>query len=151
VNWYLDEIPVLARASFTVPGMPVQWQRVDRSRFGVAYVDDETRAAKNTLALFARTEGGIKTPRDEACRVKMLFAANNPAKSNKRAWDAIARGLTFPDLERPDCDNLIKLPLDALNGIAWTDDKRAFDVHGVKVWSASPFTRVEIEWLDLSR
>lgn len=38
-----------------------------------------------------------------------------------------------PDTQKPDIDNLTKLVLDALNGLAWCDDSQVTDVHAHKL------------------
>lgn len=43
-----------------------------------------------------------------------------------------------PDVYKPDADNVAKLVLDALNGVAWADDSQVMSLHVVK----SPRTRV---------
>jgi Holliday junction resolvase RusA-like endonuclease len=55
-------------------------------------------------------------------------------------------------MKKPDCDNIVKIILDALNGVAYTDDKQVVDVRCrkcyakpgepgrvvVTIWSANP-------------
>lgn len=44
----------------------------------------------------------------------------------------------------PDLDNLVKAALDALNGIAWTDDARVRELHAVVVQDAEPRVVVRV-------
>ena len=44
---------------------------------------------------------------------------------------------------RPDCDNLLKAVMDALNGLIWTDDARIVDMRVQKDYAIGP-PRVEI-------
>ncbi|MFT0800348.1 RusA family crossover junction endodeoxyribonuclease [Bacillus swezeyi] len=48
-------------------------------------------------------------------------------------------------ISTPDIDNLIKGVFDALNSIAWTDDKQVSDVTAVKIYSEEPGIIVGIE------
>lgn len=59
------------------------------------------------------------------------------------------RIVTEPDVYKPDADNIAKLVLDALNGIAWSDDTQ---VTGLYVYKCDRMrnlierTCVEVEW-----
>lgn len=44
-----------------------------------------------------------------------------------------------------DLDNLAKLVLDALNGVAWEDDRQVCLLHARKISGASIWTRTEVE------
>lgn len=47
---------------------------------------------------------------------------------------------------KPDADNLIKGVMDALNGYAWEDDNRVYEVrHLVKTYDATPFLLIDYE------
>lgn len=74
-----------------------------RPRFGNGrcYTPATTRAAEDAVAWLARAAGILLDP-DHELAVELLFAVR--------------------DRRRMDVDNLAKLVLDALNGIAWRDD-----------------------------
>ena len=48
-------------------------------------------------------------------------------------------------IKRPDTDNLVKLVLDALNGVFWRDDSQV-QIMAIKLYSEHPRTQVEIRW-----
>jgi Holliday junction resolvase RusA-like endonuclease len=68
-------------------------------------------------------------------------------KSLNRAQAALAdRGVIRPQT-KPDLDNVAKLTLDALNGIAWFDDAQVVRLTIDKRYSAAPGLDVEVrEW-----
>ena len=56
-----------------------------------------------------------------------------------------------PDVYKPDCDNIAKLVLDALNGVAWSDDTQVTVLNVFKcdrTRSICERTCVEVEWED---
>lgn len=122
--------------SFTIPGRPVPWAR---SR---AYVQEgggkagmgsvgfakgkPQRAYSKTLAQYAGVaaiQARIRKPLDGALWLTVRIFLNVPAswqKADPVKWaEAMAGGFC---IERPDLDNWVKLPMDALNGLAWHDD-----------------------------
>lgn len=46
--------------------------------------------------------------------------------------------------KKPDCDNIAKIVLDALNGIAYYDDSQVVELSVYKLYSESPRVEVEI-------
>ena len=52
-----------------------------------------------------------------------------------------------PKVTKPDADNLAKAVLDALNGVAWLDDRQVYELHLIKLVGAqdeAPITGVEV-------
>lgn len=56
-----------------------------------------------------------------------------------------------PDTFKPDTDNIAKLVMDALNGVAYTDDKQITDLHVIKFHRSrlisEPRTEIELKKL----
>ena len=52
-------------------------------------------------------------------------------------------GITLPT-KKPDCDNIAKIVLDALNGIAYHDDAQVAELTVIKTYSRAPRVLVEI-------
>lgn len=52
-------------------------------------------------------------------------------------------GLIQP-MVKPDADNVVKIIADALNGLAWQDDKQITEIRASKEYSAMPRVEVEI-------
>lgn len=95
------------------------------TRTGRTYTLKEDRGAMRAIAReFECAYPGIR-PTDRPCSVLVETWRKLPKSRPKR----IAQE---DDTFKPDCDNVAKLVLDALNGIAWTDDKQVFELHVVK-------------------
>ena len=43
-------------------------------------------------------------------------------------------------------DNIAKIVLDALNGVAWSDDKCVVDLHVAKYYASVPGVQITIRW-----
>lgn len=108
---------------FFVPGAPVPKQSFRYSRTG-GYTDPRVTAWQSTIAYHAEKEGVTLT--SKPVKVGLLFLL----KTKRRV----------------DCDNLSKAVLDALNGVAWADDKQVVDLHIRKSLTlATPGVWIEIE------
>jgi Holliday junction resolvase RusA-like endonuclease len=59
----------------------------------------------------------------------------------------MAAGEILP-VVKPDLDNVAKLILDALNGVAWHDDNQIARLTISKVYGKKPHTDVEIETIE---
>ena len=56
-------------------------------------------------------------------------------------------GKIFPS-RKPDIDNVLKVVLDALNGVAYKDDSRVVAVSARKVYSMTPKLVIEMKGSD---
>lgn len=100
-----------------IPGPPASWQRPRRGENGQgSFTTSTMRKAKAHAArsLAAAALAARWKPADVPLRVTLVFVRARMPES------------------RPDIDNLCKLPLDAANGIVWTDDARVVELHAVK-------------------
>ena len=78
---------------------------------------------------------------DEPLEVFVLSCYEIPKSySNKRREDALHNRL-FPT-KKPDIDNVLKIILDALNGVAYHDDTQVISAHVDKKFAKSPTTKV---------
>ncbi len=127
----------MTAVEFTVAGRPVPWARTrtnGRRRFTPAkqrdhaasvagYADRARRAARlpvwTVITLHVHAEFRYPTPKRGA-----------------------AEGTPRPG--RPDIDNLLKLVLDALNGIVWADDALVVSITATKVYAAQAGTYVRV-------
>ena len=57
---------------------------------------------------------------------------------------AIQEGKILPR-RKPDIDNVLKVVLDSLNGIAYKDDAQVVAVHGRKIYGNEPKLIIEIK------
>ncbi len=66
-----------------------------------------------------------------------------PKSATKDQRDRMRRGQILPT-RKPDADNILKLVLDALNGLAWHDDAQVTSVTCKKLYGAEGMTCVSI-------
>lgn len=94
-------------ANFTIPGQP---KPKERPRFGNGrgFTSKATKTAEALVASSFREQTGFGHSIDEPLTVPLKFVARFYRKNNVTA----------------DLDNLVKLITDALNELAWKDDKQ---------------------------
>ena len=133
----------MAAVSFTVPGEPM----------------GKGRPKISTAGSFVRTYSPSKTVNYETL-VKEMFAINNcpmlqgeievevtayltiPQSKSKKIQEQMRSGNILPT-KKPDCDNILKIVCDALNGLAYHDDSQIVTAKVRKVYAeSSPRTEV---------
>lgn len=129
---------------FTVPGEP---QGKGRPRFAtrcghaVAYTPPKTAEYERIIRkVYNLTCKGRKVECGAASvEIRAYFGIPKSTPKWKRA-DMLA-GILYPT-KKPDADNILKIVLDALNGVAYDDDKQIIEASVHKRYSDNP--RVEI-------
>lgn len=131
--------------TFEVPGEPRGKGRPRFSQTGHAYTDSETRAYENKIiAYYRKAYGGFKWPDTAFIRIKVTAHYPIPKKTTKAALAAMQAG-TLPPSRKPDIDNVLKVVLDALNGVAYKDDSRVVCVEAEKIYSHTPKLVIDIK------
>lgn len=108
-----------------------------------AYTPNRTGAFESKLRAIAAVtmaRAGEAASAD-ACRVEMAFERKPPKSWSKKKVLAMRGG---PITVKPDLDNLAKAILDALNGIAYEDDRQVSDLHVSRRWGEVDCVRVRI-------
>ena len=128
--------------SIEIPGKPVAKQR---PRFGKNYVytPKETVNYESLIKLCFAEKYINMQPLDCPLNVSILAFFPIP-KSMKKADKKTAETELFPHTKKPDCDNICKIILDGLNGVAWVDDKLVYNCLIRKYYSPRPRVEVEI-------
>jgi len=128
------------RITFTVPGQPFGKQR-PRVAGRIAYTPRETKAHEQQVigAYFAQTDKR-KFLRPEI-RIKAYYGV--PVSASKKRKAAMLAGAIRPQV-KPDLDNVAKLVMDALDEIAYEDDKDVVFLSVEKFYSDDPRLEVEI-------
>lgn len=131
---------------FEVLGVPVGKGRPRFSTQGgfVRAITPEKTANYETLVKLAyRQECGEIEPYERdiplAAYITAYFPIPKSASKKKREEMLCGRVM---HTHKPDCDNIVKAILDALNGIAYYDDSQIAQIHVGKYYSDQP--RVEI-------
>jgi Holliday junction resolvase RusA-like endonuclease len=125
--------------SFEVEGQPFGKQRPRMTKRGHTYTPAET--VSRTAAISKVAVRHFDAPISGPIRVDVI-AVFKPAKSwsAKKTREALGR----PHTQKPDKDNVEKLVLDALSGIAYPDDSQVWDGGTRKVWGAVAKTVVTV-------
>lgn len=111
--------------TFTVHGEPVGWQRVATNRSGARYMPNATRAYQTSIAWAAKA-AGVRVI-DGPVKIVLVVYHPIPASLRGQARRDAADNITRP-YSKPDIDNVFKSVADALNGIAYPDDKNVVEV-----------------------
>lgn len=135
---------------FTVPGQP---QGKGRPRFAVnggyarAYTPERTASYENLVKLSYQREYG-QTMTAGALKMAIRAYYTMPSSwSKKRRLAALNREI-YP-VVKPDMDNIVKVICDALNGIAYLDDKQIVSLEMYKRYDVAPRVEVLIEEVNI--
>lgn len=123
---------------FTIPGEPTGKARPRVTKWG-AHTPEKTVLYENLVKtcydgpLF---EGQLEM------RVTAFYGI--PKSTAKKYIDSMLMGGIRPT-KKPDADNVLKIICDALNKVAYYDDKQVVEAHVSKRYSSIPHVEVEIE------
>ena len=108
------------------------------------YADPKTKAFEEEIAWAAKAAGA--QPLELPCTVDVQAFFPIPCgwskKKQKDAWEENMRHTS-----RPDADNLCKIALDGLNGIAWKDDKQVYKIQVEKFYGSPPRLIITIQYV----
>lgn len=131
------------RINLTIQGSPVAKGRprfARRGNFVTTYTPTNTAQAESEIQKEALNH--IREPITAPVELSIVFYMAIPSSTSKKRAESLKNA---PHVKRPDVDNLAKLVLDALNGIAWKDDSQVFKMTVEKRYSDNPRTEVTIE------
>lgn len=138
-----DDPVILPALYICVPGAPVGWQRSGgngKRRF----TQPKTRAKETEIAQCAQLAMVGRQPFN--CAVRVFVTAWMPIpESWSKSKKALAIDGTTKPTAKPDIDNVLKLVLDALNGVAWKDDAAVVRLTGIKKFGATVQTVICVE------
>lgn len=134
------------RIVFTLNGDPVGWQRTGyNGRTGAKFTQKRTRQREADIAwAYKRAGGSLQPSTDDFIRISVLAVYPIPQSASKAKKTAMVRGDVLPTV-KPDVDNVLKLIMDALNGVAYLDDKQVVDARCAKMYADNPCTIVSLE------
>nr|DAF69103.1 MAG TPA: Endodeoxyribonuclease RusA [Bacteriophage sp.] len=126
---------------FTIPGAPQGKARARTTKFG-SYTPEKTVLYENLIKI--SYQQATEKYFDGPLRV-IINAFYEPAKStSKKRMSAMLEGSIRPT-KKPDIDNIAKVVLDALNGIAYKDDTQVIELIVNKVYGQLASVNVTIE------
>lgn len=112
--------------SFTIPGKPVGKGRprfARRGNFVQTYTPEKTASYEKLVKMLAMQEMGDNKPTLDPVYVNILVFICPPVSWSKKKRIQAYNDALLPCV-KPDTDNVIKLILDAMNGIVYNDDKQ---------------------------
>lgn len=127
-----EHAPAVVR--IVVPGPPVPKGRPRLGKNGHAYTPARTRAYEQAVRAAWLEAGGPRLP-DGPFAAVVDLVVERPASHYRTKARLLREDAPVLPL-RLDADNALKGLLDALNGLAFTDDRWAADVHARKRWAA---------------
>ena len=83
--------------------------------------------------LLERDYPGVKMIEDQAIEINIEFYFKPPKNTPKYKLREMLRG-DIPRIKKPDLDNLIKLVIDAFNGVLYKDDNLIYKISAEKVY-----------------
>ena len=131
---------------FTIPGNPRGKQRPRLCKFNgknYVYTPKETVNYEDLVKSSYLAKYNLCFKKDVPLEVLILAAFSIPKKIKKGLKSLMAAGVLLPT-KRPDCDNIIKIILDGLNGVASHDDSQICRVSLKKIYSEKPGVAVLI-------
>lgn len=125
----------------TIPGKP---KAKDRPIFfnGHAYTSKSTRAYEKKVKSIWKDKTSITF--HGAVDVSITAYYQIPKSTSKVAKEMMLEGIRLPG-KKPDADNIGKIIMDALNGLAYDDDKQVVDLHVSKRYAEEAHVDVEVK------
>jgi Holliday junction resolvase RusA-like endonuclease len=132
---------------FIIPGCPVGKGRPKFSTVNghaVAYTPAKTVSYENLVRLSYQQQcSGQIYDKDVQLRVRIEAYFPIPKSTSKKNREAMELGYIY-HTKKPDCDNIAKACLDALNGVAFYDDSQVCVLAVSKRYSKEPCVRISI-------
>lgn len=128
-----------------IPGRP---KGKSRPRFanGHAYTPKATRDYEKEIAMLYKAQDGRVFTGNVSLEIEAVFKIPT-SWSKKKQWETINNGKR-PEI-RPDIDNIVKVVMDALNGVAYKDDSQVVDIKARKVYGLDcEGVSIKLEGLD---
>lgn len=130
---------------FTVLGKPKPKQSFRYSRFGSYTSKDVKDYARHIQASFYKEYPNWLPSmfHDKALSVEISVMIKPPKSTSKKQYEQMVTCRIRP-LKRPDIDNISKNILDALNGIAYADDKQIVSLQVSKYYAPDDYIYITI-------
>lgn len=130
------------RCFISIPGEPEGKGRPRGTRSGHFYTPEKTRLYEvKVRSEYQRQSGGMYF--ENPVKITVVAGYKIPESVSKRRKAELLDGAAMPE-KKPDWDNIGKVICDALNGIAYPDDKIVVDGQVKKFWRIVPTVVVMI-------
>lgn len=112
-----------------IPGDPVGKERPRHTKSGHTYTPEKTKAYEAKVAACFRKAHGKRL--DGPVFLAITAYMPIPKRATKADRAAMEAGARLP-MKRPDADNIAKVCMDALNGLAYHDDAQVIGLSVLK-------------------
>ena len=131
--------------TLTVPGEPMGKQRPRRaSNIRGTYTPQKTLNYETLIKeLFIIKYPDFK-PIEGAVEISIGIYLTIPKSKSKKKQEEMAMD-TIKALKNPDVDNVLKIVMDALEGLAYRNDNQVVTAHPTKRWSNTPRIDIKIQ------
>ena len=133
--------------TFTIPGPAVGKGRPKAARRGnfiTMYTPEKTASYESMVKVLAQDAMNGEPPTKSPCTLIMTIEVSVPASWSDKKTKLALSGLIFPTT-KPDLDNVLKTVCDAMNGIAYDDDKQIVYCIIRKNYSVTPKVVVHVQ------
>lgn len=146
---FFDEFSESKTIEITIPGKPFAKQRPRasrRGRFMTMYTPQETINYENLVKYsYYEQNGSEKLEGPLSCELIGIYPIPNSISKKKKS---MMLSNTIKHTKKPDCDNMAKICLDALNGIAYDDDSQICSLNVSKRYGISPCVKILLKELE---
>jgi Holliday junction resolvase RusA-like endonuclease len=133
------------KAEFTVIGQPEGKGRPRFTRYGHPYTPQKTVDYENLIkAEYMQQCRGIKFSEEAMLRMFVKAYLGIPKSASKKARLEMEAMVQRP-AKKPDLDNILKVVADALNELAYHDDKQIVSASIEKYYSEEPRLEIVID------
>lgn len=130
---------------FTIYGEPRGKERPRFTKSGHTYTSKKTRDYEELVRESYKKQVSCGKALDGVpVRIRITAVFGVPQSDSKAKREAKLAGNLSPT-KKPDCDNIAKIICDALNGLAYADDKQVVECYVLKEYGVDPHVSVEIE------
>lgn len=137
---------------FEVLGTPVGKSRPKFSTVNghaVAYTPAKTANYETLVRLsYQQQIGCFMFDKDKPLRAVIRAFFPIPKSTSKKKREMMIK-YKIRHTKKPDCDNIIKAILDALNGVAYYDDSQISEIVVSKLYSENPRAEIELYEVDI--
>lgn len=128
----------------TIPGEPKGKQRPRMTRQGITYTPKETVVYENLVKTCFQGQNPNYKYIDGYIRATISAYYSIPKSVSKKKRQQMIDNIIRPT-KKPDLDNVAKMILDALNKVAYDDDKQVVELIIKKYYAEMPFTKLVLE------
>lgn len=143
---FFDELDNPREVQCTIPGKPFAKQRPRasrRGRFTTIYTPKETVDYENLVKYSYFQENG-SVLLEGPLEAEIIGTFPVPSSVSNKQKNLMLEG-KVQHTKKPDCDNMAKIVLDALNEVAFHDDSQIVDLHIKKQYGESPNVLIKIK------